>query len=173
MELKKEIHPFEPVADKNSRLLILGSFPSVKSRENKFYYGHPKNRFWPMLAHILGCAVPVTTEEKKNMVLSHKIALWDTLASCEIHASSDASIKSAVPNDIPMLVGKYGIRAVICNGKTSFKYYEKYFKKDERMAGISVAALPSTSPANAAVSMEMLVKAWGEAIELYMNGGAE
>lgn len=161
----KVIHPFEPVIDENSRILILGSFPSVKSRENKFYYGHPKNRFWRMLAQILDCELPVTIDDKRRMVLDNEIALWDTLASCEIHASADSSIKSEAPNDIPMLVKKYRIKKVLFNGKTSFKYYEKYFKNADGMENITKTVLPSTSPANAAVSLEMLIQIWGGALK--------
>ena len=93
-------HPIAPVYDAESRILILGSFPSVKSREQQFFYGHKQNRFWKVCAQVLGCAVPESVEEKRNMLLSHHIAVWDVIASCEITGSSDASIRDVVPNDL-------------------------------------------------------------------------
>lgn len=157
-------HPFEPVADKDSRILILGSFPSVKSRENMFYYGHPQNRFWRMLADIVKADVPQTIDDKKNLILGNGFALWDTLAMCEIHASADSSIRHEVPNDIPGLVKQYGIEAVMFNGNAAYRYFEKYYGKDDRLEGIIKKALPSTSPANAACSYERLVGEWGSAV---------
>ena len=157
-------HPFEPVVDKGSRILILGSFPSVKSRENMFYYGHPQNRFWRMLADIVKTDAPQTIDEKKALILNNGFALWDTLAMCEIHASADASIRHEVPNDIPGLVKKYGIEAIMFNGNASCRYFEKYYGKDAGLEGIIKKALPSTSPANAACSYERLVDEWGSAV---------
>lgn len=166
--MSKVAHPFEPVVDNNSKVLILGSFPSVKSRENNFYYGHQRNRFWPMLADIFGCGVPVATEDKKRLILDNNLALWDTLASCEIHASEDASIRDEVPNDIPGLVKSYGIEAVFFNGKASHKYYEKYFGKDARLEDMIKVVLPSTSPANAAISAERLKAEWKEQLQHFI-----
>ena len=123
----KEIitHPFPPVYDGASRVLILGSFPSVKSREQRFFYGHPQNRFWKVLAAVFGCALPQTIEEKIAMLLANGVALWDVIASCEITGSSDASIRNAVPNDLSPIFAAADIRAVYCNGATSYNLYQK------------------------------------------------
>ena len=150
-------HTFEPVFDERSRILILGSFPSVKSRENQFYYGHPQNRFWKTLAGVLDVPVPDTIAEKKAFLLSHRIALWDVIASCSIEGSSDSSIRDVVPNDLSVILSTADIRAIFCNGKTSWNYYRKY---QEAVTGIPAVSLPSTSPANAAWSLEKLKGAW-------------
>ncbi|MBQ9746519.1 MAG: DNA-deoxyinosine glycosylase [Clostridia bacterium] len=150
-------HPIAPVFDENSRVLILGSFPSVKSREEMFFYGHPQNRFWRVLAAVFGEPVPRTVEAKREFLLSHGVALWDMLASCEITGSADSSIKNAVPNDLSPIFGTAKIEKIFVNGKTAEKYYNKYIKKAlEREA----VCLPSTSPANAACSAEDLAEAW-------------
>ena len=155
----KEIitHPFPPVYDGSSRVLILGSFPSVKSREQKFFYGHPQNRFWRVLAAIFDCAVPQTVEEKKQMLLANGVALWDVIARCEIAGSSDASIRNAVPNDLSMIFAAADIRAVYCNGATAYNLYQKYILP---LTGRAAVKLPSTSPANAAWTTEKLIEAW-------------
>ena len=155
----KEIitHPFPPVYDGASRVLILGSFPSVKSREQRFFYGHPQNRFWKVLAAVFGCEVPQTVEEKKQMLLTNGIALWDVIASCEITGSSDASIRNAVPNDLSPIFAAADIRAVYCNGATSYNLYQKYILP---VTGREAIKLPSTSPANAAWTLEKLIDAW-------------
>lgn len=150
-------HPFPPLYNENSRVLILGSFPSVKSREEMFFYGHPQNRFWRVLAAVLGCDVPQNIAEKREMLLSHGIALWDVLASCEIEGSADSTIKNAVPNDLSPIFAAAKIEKVFVNGKTAEKYYNKYLKEK---LGREAVCLPSTSPANAAWSAERLVKAW-------------
>ena len=150
-------HPFPPLYNENSRVLILGSFPSVKSREEMFFYGHPQNRFWRVLAAVLGCDVPQNIAEKREMLLSHGIALWDVLASCEIEGSADSTIKNAVPNDLSPIFAAAKIEKVFVNGKTAEKYYNKYLK--ERL-GREAVCLPSTSPANAAWSAERLAQAW-------------
>ena len=121
-----QYHNIPPVYDKNSKILILGSFPSVKSREAQFFYGHPQNRFWKVLSAVLGCECPVTTEEKKAMLLSHNIAVWDVIGSCEITGSSDASIRAVVPNDIAGLVAKTSITHIFTNGATSSNMYKRY-----------------------------------------------
>lgn len=155
-------HTFEPVYDENSRVLILGSFPSVKSRENNFYYGHPQNRFWKVLAAVIGCETPQTVEAKKNMLLENHIAVWDVIASCSISGSSDSSIRDVVPNDFTELLQKTGIRRIGANGAKAFDLYQKYvFAR----TGIGMTKLPSTSPANAAWSMERLVKEYGKFIK--------
>ncbi len=150
-------HPFPPLYDENSRVLILGSFPSVKSREEMFFYGHPQNRFWRVLAAVLGCGVPQSIEEKREMLLSHGVALWDVLASCEIEGSADSTIKNAVANDLSPIFAAAKIEKVFVNGKTAEKYYNKYLKQK---LGRAAVCLPSTSPANAAWSVERLVRAW-------------
>ena len=156
-EFKNITHTFEPFFNENSKILILGTFPSVKSRENHFYYGHPQNRFWKTLAGVLGVPVPDTIDEKKAFLLSHRIALWDVIASCSIEGSSDSSIRDVVPNDLSVILSTADIRAIFCNGKTSWNYYRKY---QEAVTGIPAVSLPSTSPANAAWSLEKLKGAW-------------
>lgn len=154
-------HTFEPVYNDASKILILGSLPSVKSREQGFYYGHPQNRFWKVLAGILGTEVPVTIEEKKRMLLANHIAVWDVIESCDIIGSSDSSIRNVVPADIGAVLAKADIRAVFANGKKAESLYQKYiFPKTK----VPVRVLPSTSPANAASSLEKLIVVWGEEI---------
>lgn len=159
------IHPFEPVADQNSRILILGSFPSVKSRETGFYYGHKQNRFWKVMAQILQCAVSQTVAEKRAMLLTHGVAVWDSLKSCDIEGSSDASIRNPVPNDIAGLIDKTGIAAVFFNGKAAYNVYQKY----SPMVAVPTQVLPSTSPANAAYSLERLCGIWKKELEPFMK----
>ena len=153
------VHPFPPLYDAHSRILILGSFPSVKSREQKFFYGHPQNRFWRVLAAVLDCPVPQDIPEKKQMLLSHGIALWDSIAQCEIEGSSDASIDKVIPNDLSPIFAAADIRQVFCNGKKS---WEMYRKNIEPITGRTAICLPSTSPANAAWTPERLYVAWSE-----------
>ena len=151
------IHPIAPVYDENSRILILGSFPSAKSREEMFFYGHPQNRFWRVISAVFGAETPQTAEEKRIFLLSHEVALWDVLASCEIEGSADSSIKKAVPNDLSRILSEAKIEKIFVNGKTAEKYYNKYMKKT---LGKEAVCLPSTSPANAAWSAEKLFEAW-------------
>ena len=151
------VHPFPPVADAACRVLILGSFPSVKSREEGFFYGHPRNRFWPVLAAVFNEPVPQTAEQKKELALRHHIAMWDTIASCEIKGASDTSIKHPVPNDLKSIIGRSQIKAVFCTGAASYKYYVKLCERD---TGIPAVCLPSTSPANAAWTLERLTEAY-------------
>lgn len=151
------IHPIPPLYDENSKILILGSFPSVKSRESGFFYGHPQNRFWKVTAEVFEDRVPLTIEEKKAFLLRNHIALWDVIHSCEIEGSSDSSIRNVQPNDLKIIIDKADIKKIFVNGRTSEKYYKKYI---EPKLGISAVCLPSTSPANAAWSIEKLVKAW-------------
>ncbi len=151
-------HPFPPLYDKDSQILILGSFPSVRSREQRFFYGHPQNRFWKVIAAVYGERVPETIEEKKRLILNHRLALWDVIAACEIEGSSDASIRNARPNDLSEIFGNASIKKIIVNGRTAEKLYKKYI---EPVSGVTAAALPSTSPANAAWKLEMLTETWG------------
>ena len=161
-------HTFKPVYDNNSKILILGSLPSVKSREQGFYYGHPQNRFWRVLAAVLRCQVPVTIDEKKEMLLEHHIALWDVIESCDIIGSSDSSIKNVVPADIGAVLSKTRIGRIFANGKKAESLYRKYiFPKTKA----EITALPSTSPANAAFSPEMLAKLWGAEIRRKLGEG--
>lgn len=156
--MKTEIkHPFPPLYDADSRILILGSFPSVKSREQNFFYGHPQNRFWKIMANILDCPVPQTIEEKQHMLHANRIALWDSIAQCEIEGSSDASIEKVVPNDLSPIFQTAGIRQVFCNGKKSYDMYRLYI---EPVTHRTAKCLPSTSPANAAWSLQRLCQAW-------------
>lgn len=157
MEYTQVTHTFEPVWDQNSRILILGSLPSVKSREQGFYYGHPQNRFWKVLAAITEQPVPQTIEEKKQFLLRQRIAVWDVIASCEIEGSSDSSIRHVVPADIAGLLRKSGITRVFANGGKAGELYDKYILSE---TGIKAVRLPSTSPANAAWPLERLMEAW-------------
>ena len=152
-------HEIEPVYDKNSRILILGSFPSVKSREAGFFYGHPQNRFWKVLAGICKEAVPQTVEEKKCFLLRNGIAVWDVIAECDITGSSDSSIRNVKPADIRRILDVAKIERICCNGATAYRLYEKYlFPLCKREA----VKLPSSSPANAAWSAERLMEEWGK-----------
>lgn len=158
---KRQIHPFEPVTDEHSRVLILGSFPSVKSRAAGFYYGHPRNRFWQVMAAVLDEAAPDDISGRIAWLKRHRVALWDVLASCEIAGSSDASIRREVPNDIPGLLQACAILHVFANGTTAGALYRRHFAKP----GLPpVHVLPSTSPANAAWSCERLTAAWHPAV---------
>ena len=151
------VHPFEPLFDDHSRILILGSLPSVKSREQMFFYGHKQNRFWKLLAALLNEEVPESIEDKKKMMLKHHIALYDTIYSCDIIGSSDSSIRNVVPTDLKRIIDASAITQVYCNGKTSGFYYQKYH---ENLLGIKAVILPSTSPANAAFTMDRLRESW-------------
>ena len=150
-------HPIPPLYDENSRVLILGSFPSVKSREQMFFYGHPQNRFWRVLALVFGEDAPLTIEEKRSFVLRHNLALWDVLASCDIEGSADSTIKNAVANDLSEILKNSKVEKIFVNGKTAEKYYIKY---TEKKLGRKAICLPSTSPANASFSLEKLKEAW-------------
>ena len=161
-------HPFEPVVSPESRTLILGSFPSVKSREQGFYYGHPQNRFWRVLAELYREPLPLTIPDKQALILRHGLALWDVIASCEITGSSDASVRNAVPVDIARVMQAADIRRVICNGALSAKLYARHLLP---VTGFGALTLPSTSPANAAWSLPRLVDAWGQAL-IPMTGDA-
>ena len=151
------IHNIPPVFDSESRILILGSFPSVKSRAAEFFYGHPQNRFWKVTAAVFGCDVPQTTDEKKAFLLKNHVALWDVIESCEIEGSADSTIKNAVPNDIARILDAADIKQIFVNGKTAEKYYKKYLLPKTKREAV---CLPSTSPANAAKSLDRLIEEW-------------
>lgn len=157
MEYTHITHPIEPLYDENSRILILGSFPSVKSREQQFFYGHPQNRFWKVVSAVFQEEVPVTIEEKRAFLHRNHIAVWDTIFSCDIIGSSDSSIKNVVPTDISRILSAAKIEQIYCNGKTSGKYFKKYHEKE---LGREAVTLPSTSPANAAWTVDKLVEEW-------------
>lgn len=156
-------HDFKPVYDENSRVLVLGTMPSVKSREQGFYYGHPQNRFWKVLAAVLGTEIPYSIEEKKAMLICGRIAVWDVLAACEIEGSEDSSIRDPEPADIGMVLrAAPKIEKIICNGDKAYKLYIKFFAEAAVRGGWPKAVkLPSTSPANAAWSLTRLTEAWG------------
>lgn len=162
MEYEHIVHSFEPVYDKASEILILGTLPSVKSRENNFYYGHKQNRFWKVLATLLKEPVPDTIEEKKAMLLAHRIALWDVIQSCDIKGSSDSSIKNVQPTDIGMILEKTNITRIYANGNKAGQLYQRY---QYPATGRKATVLPSTSPANAAWSLDRLCEAWRVILE--------
>lgn len=157
MSVQTVVHPLAPVWNENSRILILGSFPSVRSRKAGFYYAHPQNRFWPLMARLFDEPLPQTTEDRRAFALRHGIALWDSIESCTITGSSDASIREAKPNDIARLIRQTGIQRIYCNGQQSYKLYQKYCADS---CGLNAVPLPSTSPANAAWALDRLAEAW-------------
>ena len=154
-------HTFEPVYNGESKILVLGSLPSVKSREEGFYYGHPRNRFWSVLSGILKCPVPQTVEEKKQMLLGHQVAIYDVILECDIIGSSDSSIRDVVPADIGGILENSKVGRIFANGKTAAKLYQRYIEPE---TGIPIIELPSTSPANAAYGLERLLQVWGQVI---------
>lgn len=154
-------HTFDPVFDKDSKVLILGSFPSVKSRENNFYYGHPQNRFWKVLAQIFEVEVPQTIDEKRTFLLEHHIAVWDVIESCTIIGSSDSSIKDVVVNDFSKVLENSEIETIYVNGGKAYELYHRYA---EKQTGIPAIKLPSTSPANAGWSLDRLCREWKKII---------
>lgn len=171
-------HGFEPVFDQHSRVLVLGSFPSVLSRANAFYYGNPQNRFWRVMAACLGVPVPpnegdslasgepatldASVAAKRAMLLNGGVALWDVIESCDIKGSSDASIKNVVPARIELITSNASIEQVICNGGTAGHLYKRYLQERTCLPAV---VLPSTSPANAAWRLERLVERWREAVD--------
>lgn len=157
MDYQHITHPFTPVYDRDSEMLILGSFPSVKSRENEFYYGHPRNRFWHVIAALFDAALPSTIDEKTNLLLENHLALWDVIDSCDIRGSSDSSIRNVVPTDLQAILRDAKISRIYANGKTAAALYQKYQFSN---TGMEIISLPSTSPANAAWSLERLCEAW-------------
>lgn len=161
-EYQRIKHEFNPIFDKHSKILILGSLPSVKSRENGFYYGHPQNRFWKVIAGICGCEVPITVEHKIEMLNYYNIAIWDVIGSCDIIGSSDSSIKNVEPTKLNIILEQCDIKKIYANGKTAGKLYQKFSKE---ITGRDIIELPSTSPANAAFSLERLIEYWSIILE--------
>lgn len=151
------VHGFAPVFDESSRVLVLGSLPSVKSREEGFYYGHPQNRFWKLLAALCSEPLPRSIGEKRSLLLRHGIALWDVVRECDIRRSSDSTIRDATPNDLSVILGAADIRAIFCNGGKAKELYDRLIFPS---TGVEAIRLPSTSPANAAWSLERLEEQW-------------
>lgn len=160
-EYKRIKHTFEPVYQENSTILILGSFPSVKSRENGFYYGHPQNRFWKVMGGILekdkNILDGATTEKKIEYLKKHKVAIWDVIDECDIKGSSDSSIKNVIPSDIRRIICSTNVKKIYVNGKTAKRLYDKYCLENTKM---EAEVLPSTSPANAVYRLDDLIEAW-------------
>ena len=150
-----EVHNIAPVYDENSKILILGSFPSVKSREQKFFYGHQQNRFWKVISAITNSKEPETVEEKKSLLLNNKVAVWDVIKSCDIKGSSDSSIENVVINDFSIIFDNANIQKIYANGDKAYSLFKKYYSKD-----IKIIKLPSTSPANAQYNLEKLCNEW-------------
>ncbi len=168
--MDRVIHPIPPLYDKDSKILILGSFPSVKSREGQFFYHHPQNRFWKVISAIYEFPLPQTVEEKRNMLLTCRIAVWDVIQSCEVTGSADSSIKNVVANDLTILLKVADIRQIAVNGSTAYQYYMKYiFPK----TGIIPIKLPSTSPANASSNLDKLVEDWSCIRQFTQYSGSE
>lgn len=165
MRSEKQIHNIDPFYKADSLILILGSFPSVRSRESGFFYGHPRNRFWKTAAFVFGCDVPETIPEKKIFLERNRIALWDVIASCTVSGSSDSSIKDVTPNDISIILNNAPVKAVFTNGATASKLWSKYQFRDTGRPDIM---LPSTSPANAGYSLEMLQEIWKQKISEFL-----
>ncbi len=165
MENKIITHPLKPIFDKNSAVLILGTMPSPKSRENNFYYGHPQNRFWRVLSAIFGEKLPENNKERTALLLKHRIALWDVLASCEIKGAEDSSIKNPIPNDLSLILESCHIKAIFTTGKKAFSLYEKLCEPKTKISAIS---LPSTSPANCRFTLERLIEEYS-AIKVFLG----
>lgn len=155
------VHPVEALFDENSEVLILGTFPSVKSREDKFFYAHPQNRFWRVMARLCDSAVPETIEEKKHLILDNHFALWDVIHSCDVEGSADSSIKNVVPNDISEILQNSKVSRIFVNGRKAESLYKKYIEPN---TGIKAVCLPSTSPANASWSEDRLAEYWKQQI---------
>lgn len=157
MESRQVTHDFQPIYNEESRVLMLGTMPSPKSREVGFYYGHPRNRFWRVVSDVCGETLPETKEEKIAFALRNKIAVWDVLAGCEIKGAEDASIRNPVANDLNIIIKNVDIRAVFATGQKAAQLYRKYCQKE---TGMEIICLPSTSPANCSISYEKLFEAY-------------
>ena len=155
--MNTHVHPIPAVYDEHSRILVLGSFPSVRSRETGFYYGHPNNRFWRVIGSIFGEQIPQTVTDKTNLLLSNHIALWDAIAECDIIGSADSSIRNVVPNDLTPILDCACVKAIFTNGRTADSLYRRYLRSK---CGIDAIPLPSTSPANVAYSLDRLIGEW-------------
>ena len=168
---KKQTHPFKPIFDQNSKILILGSFPSVVSRKLGFYYANPQNRFWRVLAGILNAPLPASTNEKINFLLDHRIAIYDAAISCEIKGSSDAKMTAVLPANLEPIFSGAHIAQVFANGGKAYEICKKYLKTQILNAtGKEPIKLPSTSPANANFSFERLAREWTVVAEALKDG---
>lgn len=156
------VHPVKPLYNNESEILILGTFPSVKSREAKFFYAHPQNRFWKVMSRICKSDLPVTDDEKRKMILDNRFALWDVIHSCEVTGSADSTIRNVIPNDISEIIENSKIKKIFVNGKKAEELYKKYIEKS---VNIKAVCLPSTSPANAAWSEDRLYEYWKEQMQ--------
>lgn len=165
--IMRQCHTIDPVFDSSSEILILGSFPSVRSRADQFFYAHPQNRFWRVLAGICRAELPVTIDEKRSLLLANHIALWDVIQSCEITGSGDASIRGAQANDLWPLLAASNIRAIFTNGRTADSLYARLIEPQLHRKAV---CLPSTSPANAAYTMDRLLSAWQAVAETLASG---
>lgn len=165
MEEAKQVHNIPPLYDEGSRILVLGSFPSIKSRETAFFYGHPQNRYWKVMPFLLGEALPETIPEKAAMMHAHHVAMWDVIGSCTITGSADTTIKDVVPNDLSEILATARIEAIFTNGAKSTELYKKHIYP---VTGIPSIKMPSTSPANAAFSLDRLREEWGKALEPFL-----
>ena len=154
---EEQVHTIAPVDNTESRILILGSFPSVKSREEGFFYGHPQNRFWKVLARVFQTEVPATIPEKRTFLLEHRVAVWDVIGQCEIMGSSDSSIRNVIPNPIQKILEETKIKRIFVNGKKAEELYNRYIYPETKRNAL---CLPSTSPANASWNLEKLAEAW-------------
>ena len=157
MERQYIVHPIPPTFDADSEILILGSFPSARSREMGFYYGHPRNRFWTVMAALYGEDVPVGVDARRSFLLRNRVAAWDVIGSCTIAGSSDSSIRDVTANDLRPILSGSRVQRIFVNGKTAAKMYRRYAQP---VIGIDAVCLPSTSPANASYSLERLISEW-------------
>lgn len=158
MERERIVHPLAPVFDGQSRALVLGTMPSPASRAAGFYYCHPQNRFWRVLAALWKSPMPETNKERATFALRHRIALWDVLATCEIAGASDASISNPQPNDLARVIDAVPIAAVFTTGSKASALYRKLCAPS--FPGLPHVALPSTSSANARMRLDDLVAAY-------------
>lgn len=160
MKRERIVHPIPPTYDGESRILILGSFPSAKSREMGYYYGNPNNRFWQVIAALYGEETPETVEERRAFLLRNRVAAWDVIAACTIEGASDNSIRDVAPNDLTPILNGSKVEKVFCNGRIAYDLYCRYC---EEQTGVRAVCLPSTSPANAAWTLRRLIEAWSAA----------
>lgn len=166
-EYEHIVHPFDPVCTPDARVLVLGSLPSKLSRANGFYYGNPRNRFWKVMAAVLGETEPQTIDGKRAMLERNGVALWDVIAECDIKGSSDASIRNARPVAIERVLQTCRLKAVFTNGRTAERLFNRYLAP--KTTGIPMSCLPSTSPANAAWTLDRLIEKWSEALGPYLH----
>lgn len=158
-------HPFPPIYNSDSKILILGSFPSVKSRINEFFYGNPQNRFWKIISKVTNNLLPTNISEKKALLLTNHIALWDVVKTCDIKGSKDTSIRNIIPNDLSIILNQSSIKTIFANGNMAYNLYDKYSKN---LYSMNIIKLPSTSPANASYNFEKLFEIWNKSLKSYL-----